>query len=42
MALVDVEYKSIWIDGGSHSNAQVFNHSELKNAIDAGNAATLP
>ena len=50
MALVDAEYKFIWIDvgtAGSHSDAQVFNHSELKNAIDAGiighpHAAPLP
>ena len=50
MALVDAEYKFMWIDvgtAGSHSDAQVFNHSELKNAIDDGiigfpNAAPLP
>ncbi|XP_041376478.1 uncharacterized protein LOC121388977 [Gigantopelta aegis] len=37
MALVDAEYKFMWIDiwtAGSHSDAQVFNHSELKDAID--------
>ena len=50
MALVDAEYKFMWIDvgtAGSHSDAQIFNHSELKDAIDDGiigfpNAAPLP
>ncbi|XP_041366976.1 putative nuclease HARBI1 [Gigantopelta aegis] len=50
MAHVDAEYKFMWIDigtAGSHSDAQVFNHSELKDAIDNGvigfpNAAPLP
>jgi len=37
MALVDADYHFIWVDigsPGSHSDSQVFNHSELKEAID--------
>ena len=39
MALVDAEYKFIWTDTGlpgSHSDAQLFNHSELREAIMDG------
>ena len=39
MALVDADYRFIWIDcgvPGSHSDAQVFSHSELMEAINDG------
>ena len=50
MAFVDADYKFIWIEVGTtgcHPDAQVFNNSELKHAIDTGiidypNAAHLP
>ena len=39
MAMVDADYKFTWVDVGSHGSAgdaQVFNNSELKEAIDKG------
>ncbi|XP_041349310.1 putative nuclease HARBI1 [Gigantopelta aegis] len=39
MALVDGDYKFTWVEVGSHGSAgdaQVFNNSELKEAIDKG------
>ncbi len=39
MALVDADYKSIWIDvgaNGSASDAQMFNSSELRECIESG------
>ena len=37
MALVDADYKFLWVDvgaDGSASDAQIFNHSELKEALE--------
>ncbi len=39
MALVDADYKFIWIvlgDNGSASDAQIFNSSELRECIESG------
>lgn len=39
MALVDADYKFLWVDlgaNGSASDCQVFNHGELKEAIEDG------
>ncbi len=39
MALVDADYKFIWIDvgaNGSASNAQIFNSSQLRECIESG------
>ncbi len=39
MALVDADYKFIWIDvvaNGSDSDAQIFNSSELRECIESG------
>ncbi len=39
MALVDADYRFIWVDvgaQGSASDAQIFNNSELKEAIESG------
>lgn len=39
VSLVDEEYKFTWVDVGSASDTQVFNNSELKDAI--GNGSTV-
>ena len=44
MALVDAEYKFLWVEVGSNGaarDAQVFNGGELKEAIDKG-AINMP
>ncbi len=44
MALVDADYKFIWIDegaNGSASDAQIFNSSELRECIESGDIGLL-
>ena len=45
MALVDADYKCIWVDvgaNGSASDAQIFNQSELKETIEDGTIGFPP
>ena len=45
LALVDADYKFLWVNvgsSGSSSDAQIFNHSQLKRRIENGTLGVPP